>query len=149
MKIVDQIRHMLTAKKGSFRLEGEGIPLPIADPSQQILRIELERLRSSGPSHLALIAPDGSYLQAAGNAKRMTVECHVVGSQRTTHAVLGRQGPPGSATTIPSTVGPITVSTSEVWTALEAADLFTAYAETGSVAPDLHRRDITAGIADS
>lgn len=134
-------------RKVSVRLEGEGIAQPTLDPSGDIIRHELERLRSSGPSHLALIATDGSYLQAAGNAKRMTVEGHVVSAQGTTHVVLGRQGSPGPATTLASTAGPIEVLASEVWAAPEVSDLFAEFAETGSVSPDLSRRDITASIA--
>ncbi|MCC7020451.1 MAG: hypothetical protein IT332_11885 [Ardenticatenales bacterium] len=136
--------------KGGFRLEGEGIEHPIADPSEDVIRRELERLRSSGPSPLALLAPDGSYLQAAGNAKRMTVECHFESPSRTTHVVLGRLDSPGpdAIATIVSTAGLIDMRASEVWTALEAADLFSAFAATGSVAADLSRRDITAAIAE-
>lgn len=37
-----------------------------------------ERFCDSSPSILALIAPDGSYLQATGNATRMTVKAHIV-----------------------------------------------------------------------
>lgn len=138
---------LVPPKKTSLRLEGEGIEHPIADPPSDIIRRELERLRSSGPSHLALIAPDGSYLQAAGNAKRMTVESHIAGAQTTTHVVLGRQGSPGPDATIILTAGSIEVRASEVWTAPEAVNLFNAFAETGSVAAALSRRDITASIS--
>lgn len=93
-----------------------------------------------------MIAPDGSYLQAAGNAKRMTVEGHIVSPERTTHVVLGRQGSAGPDATIVSTVGTIDVRTSEVWTAPEAAGLFVAFAATGSISVDLNGRDITATI---
>jgi len=142
-------RALIAPTKGALRLEGEGIERPIADPSEDIIRRELERLRSSGPSHVALIAPDGSYLQVAGNAKRMIVEAHVLSPERTTHDVLGRPGSSGPAATIVSTAGTIEVRVSEVWTASEAVNLFKAFVETGSVAADLSRRDITAAIGDS
>lgn len=133
--------------KRVVRLEGEGIEHPIVAPSEDIIRRELDRLRSSGPSHLALIAPDGSYLQAAGNAERMTVEVRLVSPPRTTHVVLGRQQLSDRPATIVSTAGPIKVRASEVWTALEAVDLFSVFAATISVSPDLSQRDITAAIA--
>jgi len=133
-------------KKASVRLEGEGIATPTVDPSEDLLRLELERLRSGGPSLLALMAPNGSYLQAAGNAKRMTVEGHFVNAHRTTHVVLGRPGSQGPAATVVATFGPIEVRASEVWAAPEAVALFSAFAATGSVSTDLSRRDITAEI---
>ena len=93
------------------------------------------------------MAPDGSYLQAAGNAKRMTVEGHIKSAQRITHVVLGRLGSSGPMATIVSTSGSIEVRASEVWTATEAVDLFAQFAATGSVSPGLSQRDITASIA--
>lgn len=92
------------------------------------------------------MAPDGSYLQAAGNAKRMTVEGHIVSSQSTTHVVLGRHASSGPAAMVVATFGQIEVRPSEVWTAPEAANLFGAFVATGSVAADLGRQDITSAI---
>lgn len=140
------LRALVAPTKGGLRLEGEGIEKPIADPSEHIIRRELERLRSSGPSILALIAPDGSYLQAAGSAKRMTVEAHLVSAQHSTHVVLGRQQLSARPATIASTAGPIEVRVSEVLSALEAAELFSTFAATGSVSPNLSQRDITTAI---
>lgn len=108
-------------RRATYALRGERIATPIVDSSDEIMRQELERFRRSGPSHLALIAANGSYLQVAGNAKRKIVEGHLV-------SVLGREGSPGPETTLASTAGPIEVRVSEVWTALEAADLFSAFA---------------------
>jgi len=136
----------VTPTRVNVRLEGEGIEHPIADPSPDIIRRELERLRSSSPSHVALITTDGSYLQAAGNAKRMTVEGHFVTPQCTTHVVLGRRDLSDRPATITSTAGPIEVRVSEVLSALEATELFSAFATTGSVSPNLTRRDISADL---
>lgn len=149
MKIAARIRQLLSASKAPFRLEGEGILVPIVDPTQEIIRHELERLRSAGPSHLALVTTDGSYLQAAGNAKRMTVEHHLVGLDRTMHVVLGRQGAPGPTTTIVSTAGSVSVSASEVWAAPEVVDLFAAFITTATIAPDVTRRDIWPDVLRS
>lgn len=134
--------------KGGFVLEGEGIAVPIADPSADVIRRELERLRTSGPSFVALIAPDGSYLQAAGNAKRMAVEGHIVSAEGTTHVVLGRQGPPGSLIRLGFTAGQLALSATEVWAAPEVSNLFAEFSQTGSISSDLSRRDITADIAN-
>jgi len=142
MKIVTRIRQLLSAKDGTVRLEGEGIAEPIESPSEDVLRREIGRLRTTGPSHLALIASDGSYMQAAGNAKRMTVERHFVGAEGERHVVLGRQGPPGSTVTIASTAGALEVRAAEVWAAPEAVELFCDFAETDSVAPHVSCRDI-------
>jgi len=146
MNIVDQLRQLLARKRDTFRLEGEGIPLPIPDPSVETIRVELERLRSSGPSHLALITEGGSYLQAAGNAKRMTVEGHFVADEHTTHVVLGRQGVPGPTRTIESTAGSIQVTAPEVWTAAEAAQLLGTVVTRGSLPANVSRRDISEEI---
>ncbi len=134
--------------KTGYRLEGEGIAVPIADPSADVIRRELERLRTSGPSFVALIAPDGSYLQAAGNAKRMAVEGHIVSAEGTTHVVLGRQGPPGSPIRLGFTAGQLALSATEVWAAPEVSNLFAEFSQTGSISSDLSRRDITADIAN-
>ncbi len=145
MTIISRIRQLLTTHNGTV-LEGEGIPVPIADPTPEILRRELEHLRSSGPSFLALLATTGSYLQAAGTAKRLTVEAHIMTPEHPIHVVLGRQGLLGSATTVVSTGGPIDVYTSEVWAALAAAELFRVFATTGALPSDVARRDISAAI---
>lgn len=134
--------------KSGFQLEGEGIAEPIADPSADVIRRELDRLRTAGPSFVALIAPDGSYLQAAGNAKRMAVEGHVVSAEATTHVVLGRQGPPGSPIRLGFTAGQLALRATEVWAAPEVSNLFAEFLQTGSIPSDLSRRDITADIAN-
>ena len=90
MRIIDRIHQLLAQDEGSFHLEGEGIKQPIVAPKSEVVARELARLRSSGPSFLALVAPNGNYLQAAGNAKRMTIEAHVIAPQRTVQVVLGR-----------------------------------------------------------
>jgi hypothetical protein len=147
MRIIDRIHQLLAKDEGSFHLEGEGLERPIMAPTNQALSRELERLRSAGPSFLALVAPNGNYLQAAGNAKRMTIEAHVIAPKRTVQVVLGRRGAPGSATTIDSSFGEIVVSASEVWSVFEAADLFSTFIATGSIPATLTQRDITAEIA--
>ena len=147
MRIIDRIHQLLAQGEDSFHLEGEGLAQPIIDPRDVDIRRELERLRSSGPSFLALVASNGSYVQAAGNAKRMTTEAHLVTSKRTAHVVLGRHGAPGAATTVISSSGSIVIRASEVWSALEAADLFSAFAATAVIPPILNQRDITADIA--
>jgi len=143
--VVIPVPSPVTPTRVSVRLEGEGIEHPIADPSTGIIRRELERLRSSGPSHLALVAKSGSYLQAAGNAKRMTVEGHLVSAKHTTHVVLGRQGSAPVATVV-ATFGPIEVRASEVWSALEATELFSAFSATGFLPTTAARRDISVDI---
>lgn len=145
--ILSRIRHLLTSQL-RIVLEGEGIPVPIADPSDEIVCRELERLRSSGPSFLALVAEGGSYLQAAGTAKRLTVEAHFMTPEHPVHVVLGREGPPGRATTVVSSSGPIDVYASEVWSAQAAVELFHAFVTTGSIPPDVARRDISTTIVD-
>lgn len=147
MRIIDRRQQLMAPDEGAFHLEGEGLEQPIIAPSTEVIRRELDRLRSSGPSFLVLIAPNGTYLQAAGNAKRMIVEGHVISPKRTVHVVLGRCGVPGTATTIESSLGKIRVSASEVWSALEASDLFGAFLATGSIPATLARRGITAEIA--
>ncbi len=147
MRIIDRIHQLLARDEGSFHLEGEGLEQTIFAPSMEDIRRELARLRSSGPSFLALVAPNGNYLQAAGNAKRMTIEAHVISPKRITQVVLGRRGAPGAATTIDSTFGGIVISASEVWSVFEAADLFDAFIATGSIPATLTQRDITAEIA--
>lgn len=129
---------------GGCVLEGEGIEQPIADPSKDIIRYELERLRSAGPSFVALIAPDGSYLQVAGNAKRMTVEARFKNAQSITHVVLGRSRTSELPTTVVASFGSIEVSTSEVWAAPEVSTLFAGFLQTGSVPSYLTQRDITS-----
>lgn len=147
MRIIDRIHQLLAQDEGSFHLEGEGIKQPIVAPKSEVIARELARLRSAGPSFLALVAPNGNYLQAAGNAKRMTVEAHVIAPKRTIQVVLGRRGSPGPATMIDSTFGGIVISASEVWSAFEATDLFSAFIATGSIPATLTQRDITAEIA--
>jgi hypothetical protein len=147
MRIIDCIHQLLAQDEGCFHLEGEGLEQPIMAPKSEVIARELARLRSAGPSFLALVAPNGNYLQAAGNAKRMTVEAHVITPKRTTQVVLGRRGSPGTATTIDSTVGGVVISASEVWSAFEATDLFSAFVATGSIPATLTQRDITAEIA--
>jgi len=142
-------RPPVSPTKQDFLLEGEGIAEAIPDPSTAIIRRELERLRTASPSFVALVSSEGSYLQAAGNARRMTVEAHVVRKLHTTHVVLGRQGPPGSPVTLGSSMGQLDVRTCEVWSAPEAAELFAAFAATGSISPDLSCRDITEELASS
>ena len=98
MRIIDRIHQLLAQDEGIFfHLEGEGIKQPIVAPKSEVIARELARLRSAGPSFLALVAPNGNYLQAAGNAKRMTVEAHVITPKRITQVVLGRRGVPGPA----------------------------------------------------
>jgi hypothetical protein len=135
--------------KHVVHLEGEGIAEAIPDPSTIIIRRELERLRTSGPSFLALVSASGSYLQAAGNARRMTVEGHVVRERDTAHVVLGRHGPLGSHVTVGFSEGSIDVRACEVWSAPEVAQLFGAFAATGSIPPNLRSRDITAELESS
>ena len=147
MRIIDRIHQLLAQDEGSFHLEGEGLEQPIMAPKSEVIARELARLRSVGPSFLALVAPNGNYLQAAGNAKRMTIEAHVISPKRITQVVLGRRGSPGAATTIDSTFGGIVISASEVWSAFEAADLFGAFLASGSIPATLTQRDITAEIA--
>lgn len=147
MRIIDRIHQLLAQDEGSFRLEGEGLEQPIAAPKSEVIARELARLRSSGPSFLALVAPNGNYLQAAGNAKRMTVEAHVITPKRAIQVVLGRHGAPGAATTIDSSFGGVVVSASEVWSAVEAAGLFDTFLATGSIPATPTQRDITAEIA--
>ena len=147
MRIIDRIHQLLAQDEGRFHLEGEGLEQPIMAPKSEVIARELARLRSSGPSFLALVAPNGNYLQAAGNAKRMTIEAHVIAPKRTTQVVLGRPGSPGAATTIDSSFGEIVVSASEVWSAFRATDLFAAFLATGSIPAALTQRDITAEIA--
>ena len=147
MRIIDRIHQLLAQDEGSFHLEGEGLEESIVSPPKEVIRRELERLRSSGPSFLALVAPNGNYLQSAGNAKRMTIEAHIIAPKRTVQVVLGRRGAPGAATTIDSSSGGVVVSASEVWSAVEAADLFSAFIATGSIPAALTQRDITAEIA--
>ncbi len=147
MRIIDRIHQLLAQDEGIFHLEGEGLEQPIMAPKSEVIARELARLRSSSPSFLALVAPNGNYLQAAGNAKRMTVEAHVIAPKRTVQVVLGRRGAPGSATTIDSTFGEIVVSASEVWSAFEATGLFSSFVATGSIPATLTQRDITTEIA--
>ena len=147
MRIIDRIHQLLAQDEGSFHLEGEGLERPIIAPKSEVIARELARLRSAGPSFLALVAPNGNYLQVAGNAKRMTVEAHVISPKRAIQVVLGRRGAPGAATTIDSSFGEIVVSASEVWSVFETADLFIAFIATGSIPPTLTQRDITTEIA--
>ena len=147
MRIIDRIHQLLAQDEGSFHLEGEGIKQPIIAPEREVIARELARLRSSGPSFLALVAPNGNYLQAAGNTKRMTVEAHTITPKRTTQVVLGRRGSPGTATMIDSSFGEIVVSASEVWSAFEATGLFSSFVATGSIPATLTQRDITTEIA--
>lgn len=133
--------------KQGYLLEGEGIAEPLPDPSPVIIRQELERLRTAGPSFVILIAPNGSFLQAAGNSKRMTVESHSVSAQHTNHVVLGRPGSSGPVATVVATFGPIEVHAPEVWAAPEVSELFVEFAQTGTIPIDLNRRDITVAIA--
>ena len=147
MRIIDRIHQLLAQDEGSFHLEGEGLERPIMAPTNQVIRRELERLRSAGPSFLALVAPNGNYLQAAGNAKRMTVEAHVISPKRAIQVVLGRRGSPGTATMIDSSFGEIVVSASEVWSAFGATEIFSAFLSMCSIPNALTQRDITAEIA--
>lgn len=146
MTIASRLRQLLSATKGNLTLEGEGIESPIADPSDDVLRRELECLRGAGPSHLALLSPDGSYLQAAGTNTRMTVEAHLISTKGITHVVLGRKGPPGPLRAIASTTGPLSVHQSEMWAAPAAAQIFSRFAAIGTIPPELRQRDITATI---
>jgi len=148
MRIIDRIHQLLAQDEGIFfHLEGEGIKQPIVAPKSEVIARELARLRSAGPSFLALVAPNGNYLQAAGNAKRMTIEAHVIAPKRTAQVVLGRSGAPGTATMIDSSFGGVVVSASEVWSAFEATEIFSAFLSTGSIPNALTQRDITTEIA--
>lgn len=147
MRIIDRIHQLLAQDEGCFHLEAEDLAQSITAPSNEVIRRELERLRSAGPSFLALIAPNGNYLQAAGNAKRMLIEAHVITPKRTVQVVLGRQDAPGAATMITSSFGGIVVCASEVWSASEAAGLFDTFLATGSIPATPTQRDITAEIA--
>src|SRR5262249_17140533 len=72
-------------------LEQEGAP-PLEDPAWEAVEAALGGLRSGNSSFAILSAADGSYVQAAGNRQRLTVELHQIdGGEAFSHFVLGRE----------------------------------------------------------
>ena len=85
-----------------------------------------------------------NYLQRAGTAECMTVECRVTHEDGShTHWVLGR-GPltGGESERVVWDTGQTMVHPEEVWTAEQAAPLFEQYARERSVPDWVHRREL-------
>lgn len=86
-----------------------------------------------------------TYIQCAGRAEAMTVEMREMADNgQLRHYVLGRsaQAPGDRDVTISWRSASTRVYQNEKWTSDDAAGLFISYWKTGTVPPDVHRRQI-------
>jgi hypothetical protein len=129
------------------RLEREGDP-PLDDPDWEAVDEALGRIRSRGPSFFILSDAGGSYVQALGNQRRLTVEFRQVApGGDLAHFVLG-QGPATEEVTVfQSSAGRFAVYRHEALSLEDARRIFSHFYETGGVPSAYALREVTGEFA--
>jgi len=134
--MVEHFREKLLAMEGGTYLKVEGNAEPFVNPTEDTIRGQLKGLRSTGPSLLALVRPDGSHLLAVGNARGCVIDGYVVKPEGKTHIQLGRPHWKEPGLFMSTTGAPLLVNSTDIWSVSEALALFVAFAKTGSIRPD-------------
>lgn len=126
-------------------LSGEGCAR-VENPPDPRIDSELHNLHSRGPSFLIMATSDGSYIQAAGSAWRLTVELHLVEQGQMRHFVVRRGASEPGRALIQASFGRLALYDSEVIAASDAAELFHSFRRELAVPAQYHVRDITDEI---
>jgi hypothetical protein len=116
----------------------------LRNPTADRIVNEISILRAGGPTFLILERSDGSYVQAAGESGRLTVEYRRSDGNNFEHFVLGRNEEAGSEFVISATCGPIRVYNNEILNTQEASAVFVSFLERGETPKEYAFRDSTS-----
>lgn len=100
-------------------------------------------LTGDGPC-FAIVERGPSYVQAAGDAKRLTVEWRSANASGFKHWVIGRAENAGGFTEITCRVGPIVIQQNEALTAADAVEIFRAFHDRAPMPSRFRVRDVTS-----